>query len=428
MDFPRVLVIDPVKFNRQTGGGVTTGNLFRGWPLDAIAQIHTDSLTEADTTVCTNYLHLPVSSIRRPLLRPRSIVSLARQVVDFAVGRQVTLGHWVRADSLLGWVQQFNPDVVYSRPNDHHPCYWLLPRQLSGILGIPYVVHVMDDWPARYESGPGLAKNLLGKPLLRRCLQLLFDDAAATIGISGEMCEAYGERYGRSFVPFHNCIDVSDWACIEKSYDTGPEFRLVYLGVVTEDKELHSLIDIREAVLSLRRRGYSVHLIVYSAPFYEPIVRERLEHALGVGYGGYVHPHDLPQALSRADVLVLPVNFDSRSQAYVRYSLQTKVPEYMASGTPVLVYGPSTSPNVRYAIRNEWGMVVDVPDKETLESAIIELMRDLELRMRLGQRAREVAFRNHDAEGVRHQFRQMMADAATGVYDPSSFAGKRRCE
>ena len=47
MNFPRILIISPVNFNQQSGSGVTMGNLFRGWPLDAIAQINSSKL-EAD--------------------------------------------------------------------------------------------------------------------------------------------------------------------------------------------------------------------------------------------------------------------------------------------------------------------------------------------------------------------------------------------
>ena len=88
----------------------------------------------------------------------------------------------------------------------------------------------------------------------------------------------------------------------------------------------------------------------------------------------------------------------------------------MASGTPILVYGPPISSNVRYAIREDWGFVVKKPGKTRLVDAIIiiKLMKDHKLRVRLGRCARALAFRNHDATDVRQIFRKLMCDVAFG--------------
>ena len=409
MNFPRVLVVAPIQFNLQAGGGVTMGNLFRGWPLNAIAQIHSYNSTEPDRSVCTNYLSIPPLPIPK---RPRR--SEAIELLSLATGR---LDYLIPLENILQWTRQFAPDVIYTRPVDQPKFYWWLPQWLAHQLGIPYVTHIMDDWPARYNYQQGWRNNLFWKPMLRRSLQMLLDRAAVNIGISSEMCQAYQKRYQCEFVPFHNCIDVSQWSNCSKSYQTENEFCLLYLGAVTEDKELGSLLDIREAILSLRQQGYAVRLVIYSAPQWKSIVQQRLEHLPDIVYAGYVHPSELPKVLSQADLLVLPINFDKISQTYVGYSLQTKVPEYMASGTPVLVYGPPNSPNVRYAKREGWGLVVEQQDQEQLKQAIIELIEKPELQSKLGQHARKLAFQNHDATAIRNKFRQLMYNVACGVYN-----------
>ena len=391
------------------------GNLFRGWAPDAIAQIHSDLFTKADHTVCTTYYHLPDSS-EFSLFRPWKIALLFKQMLCFAIGRRDTLGHWVRLENLLSWSRQLAPDVIYARPTNKPTFYWWLPQQLAKCLDIPYATHIMDDWPARYETKTGWRNNVFWKPLLRSSLQSLFEGAVVNLGISNEMCQAYQERYHSSYVPFHNCIEISNWSHVEKSYDANEEFQLVYLGAVTEDKELQSLVDIRNVVLSLREQGHGVRLLIYSASFWQDTIEKHLAHPPGVTYRGYVEPSDLPRVLSRADLLVLPINFDQRSLTYVGYSLQTKVPQYMASGTPVLLYAPASSPNTRYAARERWGMLVDQPDKAKLKEAIIKLMQEPSLRAKLGQRARALAFREHDAVQVRQRFRKVMSDVALGTY------------
>lgn len=63
-------------------------------------------------------------------------------------------------------------------------------------------------------------------------------------------------------------------------------------------------------------------------------------------------------------------------------------------------------------VRLEYVVPVDQPDKVRLEKAIVELIEKSELRAKLGQHARTLAFCNHDAAIVRQQFRQLMNDVA----------------
>jgi glycosyltransferase involved in cell wall biosynthesis len=415
MNFPRVLVIAPIKFNRQTGSGVTMGNLFRGWPLEAIAQIHSDGRNEPDYTVCNRYYDLLNRPVRQPGL-PQMIASFVGQGGRFLLGREESLaGHWLRLNPILDWVREFEPDVIYARPHDRPSFFTWLPRTLSQALAIPYVTRVLDDWPARYESDPSPVKRLFWRLFVRRDLEALFHGATVNVGISAEMCEAFSRRYGADFVPFHNCIDVAEWQP-KDSYHVQEEFRIVYIGSVTRDKELYSLVDLRDVLADLNREGHRLRLIIYGPDTYRELVKMHIEIPPLAIHGGCFPAGEKQKVLREADLLILPINFDEGSLAYMSYSFQTKVPEYMASGTPVLVYGPPTNPNVRYARRDGWGAVVDRRDKAWLAATVRCLVDDEGLRASLGQRARDLAFHHHDAAVVRRQFQQLIGDVAAGTY------------
>jgi len=92
-------------------------------------------------------------------------------------------------------------------------------------------------------------------------------------------------------------------------------------------------------------------------------------------------------------------------------SMPTKVPSYLVSGTPVLVYGPPGVAQVEYARTAGWGFVVDGRDVEALADAIRRLATDGALRQRLSAAARRVIM-NHDATRVRSAFRAVLARAA----------------
>jgi glycosyltransferase involved in cell wall biosynthesis len=417
MKFPRILVIAPVKFNQETGSGVTMCNLFRDWPIENIAQIHSELYTKPDTSICNQYLYLPYYQIRQNNPR-KTIYGILQQTCLFLLHRQESLaGYWLRLNHVMDWCRAFNPDLIYTRPHDHPSFYIWLPQKISQTLSIPIVTRILDDWPAKNENDPALARRLFWKFILRKEVETLFNQAVINIGISWEMCEAFTRRYGCQFVPFHNCIDTDEWKNVDKNYAFDKVFTLLYMGTVTKDKELQSLIDIKEVVLELRNRGYPLRMVIYGPQIYKETIDTHLTTPPAITYDGYF-PIELKQTiLSQADLLVLPINFDKKSQMYVGYSFQTKVPEYMASGTPVLVYGPPSNPNVRYAKRGKWALVVDQNDKKILTESILAMIEDRNKRTTLGQKARALAFEHHNAKVIRHQFQQIIINAAESKQD-----------
>lgn len=428
MDHPRTLVLSPLKFNQRGGSGITMGNLFRGWPLDALAQIHSSATLPADEQVCTQYYYLSPWPPLRPQRLAMLLATLA-QVWQCARGKQQTLGYWLNMEDLTEWCRSFRPDVLYVCPTESVSLYWWLPMVLAQRLSLPYVVHMMDDWPSGFEARMNRMKRLCLRPLLHKSLPLLLKNAAINIGISREMCMAYEQRYGGRFVQFHNCVDMQRWQTHTKSYAVPGAFRLVEVGHVQRNKNLGALQDIRDAVLTLRSQGHSISLHLYASDESRPVIEEHLAAPPAVIYEGYVPPAQLPMVLDQAALLILSVSFDHQTRLDVGYSLQTKVPEYMASGTPVLVYGPPGSPNVRYAARDGWGIIVAEPNQEQLQTVLLRLMRDESLRARMGKHARAIARRNHDAAVVRQQFAHLLTTVAdqqdvTSLYN--TLTGERR--
>lgn len=66
--------------------------------------------------------------------------------------------------------------------------------------------------------------------------------------------------------------------------------------------------------------------------------------------------------MTKADLLVIPLDFDEMSIRFARYSMPGKTSEYMASGTPILVYAPERTALSMYAKREKWGYSVNRRD------------------------------------------------------------------
>jgi glycosyltransferase involved in cell wall biosynthesis len=103
--------------------------------------------------------------------------------------------------------------------------------------------------------------------------------------------------------------------------------------------------------------------------------------------------------------------------------MPTKVPAYLASGTPTLVYGPAGVAQVDYAAREGWGLVVNERAPAALDQALHRILRDDGLRETLHRRAQALAREHHDTTRVRAKFQDALKQAAgmgTGQIAPAA--------
>lgn len=421
-DFPRALFLTPAAFNHLTGGGVTFSNLFAGWPKDRLATAHTDGVpTSSD--VCTQFFqlgddeigfHAPLRLLRglrgertadvrtaSATLRP----SLLSRLQGDSVPQRVEI-----TPALDRWISAFKPELLYTILGSN--AFMVLADLIRRRYGIPTVIHMMDDWPEVIYRRGVLAP--FERLRMQRFIRRSVSNAALNMGIGNAMCDAFSQRYGRPFVPFQNCVDTQRWQGIvrQDSGVRGAPPKLMYFGSIFENAQLASLIAICRAVARLNTQGFAVRLEIASPPFLVAPYRLMLE----------LHPEirlveptqddgKFYTALAGADALILPVNFDPVSVAFVRYSMPTKMPAYMASGTPVLLLGPRGVAQVDYAVTQEWGYVVDTPAEGAIDAAIMRILTDSDLRERLRTRAQDLATQYHDTVRVRTAFQSALKRA-----------------
>jgi glycosyltransferase involved in cell wall biosynthesis len=425
-ELPRTLIVTPGGFSHVTGGGVTLSSLFADWPKDRLATVYKDHVTPA-TDVCDTYYRLgreeirkwgPLEAVRRNLVakgddsagRPESS---ARGLIT--TGRQCLFGDGVPetvrlTQELDSWVANFRPDVIYSVLGSNAMIE--LTDALRVRNGLPLVIHVMDDWPSTIYRGGLLSR--FERRRLKRNLGHLLSASTTRLAISDSMVTAYESRYGFSFQAFQNNLDSNDWSGIARIDTTlGTPIKIVYFGSILPFAQLDSLITCCQAIDRLQQDGVAVTLDIFSPSSQSEAYRERLVVADCITLNKAIPDRaTYLKKLCGADLLLLPVNFDADTIRYIQYSMPTKVPEYLASGVPILVYGPAQVAQVEYAEQAKWGYVVTEPGVEQVELGLRRLIEDIELRARLSRTARRIATERHDAEIVRRDFEAALRRAA----------------
>jgi glycosyltransferase involved in cell wall biosynthesis len=116
---------------------------------------------------------------------------------------------------------------------------------------------------------------------------------------------------------------------------------------------------------------------------------------------------DLPSILSEASVLLLPESFN-QNRHLIEYSISTKAHLYMMSRRPVLVYGPSYSGTVDYAVLYGWGLVVSERNVAKLKEAFIEIFTGSNRINKMRQCADACIKSNHNRESGIKRFYELL--------------------
>jgi len=437
--YPRVLVVTGYGFNQASGSGITLTNLFEGWPADRLAIIHAD--VNGNTPGIVKYEFIPGRQCVIPWtsigVRWRTRDEIAKSAGQSAQGPKAAGSqrgyYWVRtvANTLLKWtglvglverysfpqetidiLRYFRADIIYM-----HPSSISLTRLAIDIkrkLNAPLVVHIMDDYPHSLYTEGFFAK--LVSIHMNSLMKKLFAESSLCLGISLFMCSEYSKRYNIPFSCFHNPVNPvflnnkprRELVPLEKNGN----FRLVYVGRVGWGVAA-GLKDISEAVKELANSR--VQLAIYANDA-ESVKRQygflRSTPSNVTISESPKNADGIAKILHSADALVLPVDFDEGSIRAIRLSMPTKVPAYLSSGVPILLYGSEKVGFVAEAIEEGWAYVVKVRSKKTLKNAIIFLASSSIFRSKIVDTAFKKA-KFFNSEYVREGFREAIAKAAT---------------
>lgn len=424
--YPRLLIISSSAFNPLSGGGITFTNLFHGWPKDKIATVHSDKI-KPSVDVCEKYYFLSSKefvwgfpfSLAKIFGLQEQLENLAREAKGVAVHGDSGSGGILKnllklilplfqrffkneiptdvriSAELEKFIDNFKPEVIYTILGSLP--YINLVKKVSERYNLPVVIHMMDDWPAvRYRKE-------------QKELRELIKNSAVCLGICSAMCEAYEKRYSRKFLPFANALDSENWLKkARKNWRRSSPFKILYAGALMPDSQLGSLIDVCDAVFELDREGLDIEMEIYAPWFSAKHYRGKLERPSCVKVFDAPEKMDSEELFAKANLLLLPVNFDSATIKYVKYSMPTKVPAYMFSGTPTFAYGPKEVASIQYA--SEWAYCVFNKNKKELKDAIKHLAQDEELRKKLAIHAQKLAIERHDRKIVGSKFQQILID------------------
>jgi glycosyltransferase involved in cell wall biosynthesis len=251
----------------------------------------------------------------------------------------------------------------------------------SRLARTEFDVYIFDDYTYQWTSR---FYRWFASRVERRILHL-----AKTVIVPNEyLAASYQERYGIKATVIHNPTLIPSFKAEMDNYDEQHEIEILYTGSIYH-AHYDAFRDLIEAVNTLDIPQAKIHIYSEQSP----------QELAEVGIRGplvfhqMINNEEVRFIQHHADILFLPLAFESEIPEIIRTSAPGKMGEYLASGTPVLVHAPSDSYISWYFKHYQCGLVVNQNDPSRLREAILKLVDDNDFRVRIVnnalQRAKE---------------------------------------
>tara|TARA_R110000868_G_scaffold43693_5_gene146725 strand:- start:1723 stop:3018 length:1296 start_codon:yes stop_codon:yes gene_type:complete len=374
---PRMLLIDLTPLTGPAATSMLKSSYFSNWQEGQLLQLQSSGRER-----------LAVSANgQRPRLVPLE-VSLAGNILD-----------------------QFKPQIIFYRPVSDHPNLHAAAMEIIGKSDAPLVLWLMDDWPARLAvEVPEIATQMDAD------LRELLKRSSLNYAISHGMADVFGKRYAAQFGVAHNGVRPEDWP--PRKHDSRPTVVLRYAGSLAPDTTASSVFEVAQTVADLVGNGMPLRFEIHTQSTWMEANVERFNALPGVTLSvARQSEKEYRNWLRSADILLLAYNFDEATRRYLQYSFANKTPELLASGAPVLAYGPPELETINYLVRSNAAASVTTREGTALRSTLKELAERGDIRNDLAGRGREHAFREMNIGSYRSAMRENLRSLAACKQD-----------
>ena len=267
----------------------------------------------------------------------------------------------------------------------------------SKIAGVKFVTYIFDDYVYQWMTG-------FRRMVLNLLTPFIFRNSFATIVPNEFLQEEYKKRYGITPLVIHNPVEVITPKIETKWPSTPGKIKIVFTGSI-----YHAHYDafalLIEAISILNRDDIEFHL--YTSQTSAELAQRGI-NAPFVKILPSINALEICEVQRQADILLLPLAFNTPYPEVIRTSAPGKMGEYLASGRPVLVFAPEDSFIVWYFKKYETGMVVDRPDPQLLVNAINQIIHQPLLRVNWRIKALERAKIDFSKEEAQARFLNLL--------------------
>lgn len=342
-----VLLVNACLIGDNNGTGNTLASIFKSVPENSVYELCIDFLRKPEQNKHYCYVDKHFSFFRYLLAKRRTHtqqtenaakhranISGARASGFKAVVHEIFRGLAdilpikISAD-MHNFILNAKPDYIYTCGSSITSLKTA--RKIAKKYSLPLVLHIMDNWEATLYTSSVFTKPF--SMILKSELKKANKFSKSSLAISESLCQKFALKYGVNYLPLMNTVDniKAEPKCFKRE-----KLIFLYAGSLSINRYV-SLCEVAGSLTeAFGNEGYEFRLFVPANQNTEEM-HNMFKH-FNVKFSDYIPRDQLFIEYDNADVLVIAESFDKNFCDFTKYSLSTKLPEYMSSGKPILAY------------------------------------------------------------------------------------------
>lgn len=302
---------------------------------------------------------------------------------------------WYNKD-LREWLNREKPQCIFVAPGVAKFIYDFAVR-IAKKLDIPVITYICDEY--YFVKKPKMGLDRLRLELLRRKIRKLMDVTEHLVVISEELKAEYEKEFS---VETTTLMTGASSPVAERVKVSGAPKDICYFGNIRCNRfvPLGQIGRMLDAINREQDKQY--RLKIYTAER-DPQILDSFADISCVELNSFVTGAEFDKALMKADLLLHTEAFDEASKDFTQHSISTKIADSLASGIPLIAYGPEEISSMRHLLRHRCAITATSQDdlKATLETAL----SDEPARKQAAENGLITAKEHHDSEAVGLQLR-----------------------
>ena len=417
----KVLIVSHNPLSDQSNMGRTLCSLFSGFRPEELCQLYIYP-TVPNARYCGSYFRITDTDALRAVFSRKAPggefcrIAAGQGIYETAVDARFYRNRrnqsalrgllrdaiWRRSGwhsrELQCWLEREKPEVVFIAPGGAKFLYDFA-LELGMVLQCPIVTYLCDEY--YFVKAPKSLLGRLRRRLLREKMEALMAATSHLVTISPELREPYVEKFGTPATVLMTGAAIVP-AAKSKVADTRKE--IAYFGNIRCNRYA-SLADIGRALDAINAEmGTRYQLKIYTAEQDQTILSALKKHR-SVEICGFLSGDAFMQALHSAQILLHVEAFDGKNVERVKHSVSTKIADSLASGIPLLAYGPEHVASMAHLRRN--GCAVMATSRQDLPEALLTALADPVTCRTVAEKGLQAAQTYHNREKVSQKLRDI---------------------
>lgn len=369
----RILVIASNAFSKTQNNGKTIASLLNFADKECIAQLYFGSNEEPDLDICDNYFRITKGDVIKSIFNlsfsthnsHRNTLLLNKSTdkgfLKSYKNHAKTLACFIeliwkfrtwKTKELFNWIELFKPNIIFAVLGNE-----IFVHNITNIISkkfnIPFVAYFTDDYFINDYSN-----NLLQKThhkLVKRQFYRTMRTSSHVYVIGESMKQDYESIFKIDIGILANAINfktINPYPKIESD-----KIVISFIGGLHLQR-WKSIVDFAKLTkLIASKNKLKIEIQVFSTLSPEENIL-KVFNQYKIMYLGYLNPDEVSIQIAKSNFLLHVESFEKVYRLYTKYSVSTKIPEYLSSKKPLIAYGPNEVASIKLISNYNLGCVL----------------------------------------------------------------------